>query len=340
MTVPTSIQQHAGTTGSLAVPENNEDCSSNYHRCEDVTERENSSTNVTVTINNNGNSDIIVPPATTEGVPKTARQSAFTTTHQVDSVPRSTLVAYWKTLRSNALGRQQQPTSSTTTPGKHNDVRLVITFATVPLFIGPQPPHAPVRPRELQEAIPAEMWMEFFEKVQTAARTTTPTTVRTTTGITLVALLGVAQILLIAGICTVLVLLFMGISEHFGYFHIIVSYLMFLLYVYLGTWKFRLDFDQQRTPGIQAVCHQYSPAFEEQSDYYIEFKDCTSGLQFRQKMIRQLNDDEEMVRKQNHQHLKDHHAAMTTTHHAQQQQPTNDDVNNTATTSSHFATIV
>jgi hypothetical protein len=75
------------------------------------------------------------------------------------------------------------------------------------------------------------------------------------------------------------------------------------------------------------VCNQYSPAFEEQSDYYIEFKDCKSGLQFRQKMIRHLSAEE--VRKQ--QHVKD----VVKTAHAQRSRT---DENDAAT--AHYATLV
>jgi hypothetical protein len=206
--------------------------------------------------------------------------------------------------------RRHQPSSST----PWYNQRFVITFGTHPQHAGQH--YIPVRPPELQD-IPAEIWMEFFEKVQDAARTTT---VRASS--TLSTLIGVATMLMYAGMVAAVVLYIKGITD------LVFTPLMVLycLSVYLGLWKFRIDFDQHHTPGIQAVCKQYSPEFEERTIYYVEFKNHKSGLQFCQKMIRQLNDDE--IRAQ--LHLKD----VVMTAHAQRR---NDD-NDAAT--AHYATLV
>ena len=201
--------------------------------------------------------------------------------------------------------RRHQPSSST----PWYNQRFVITFAIHPQCI-------PVRPPELQD-FPAEIWMEFFKKVHDAA---TSTTVHANS--TLSTLLGVATMLMYAGMVAAFVLYIMGITD------LIVSPLMVLycLSAFLVIWKFRIDFDQHHTPGIQAVCKQYSLEFEERTIYYVEFKNHKSGLQFRQKVIRQLNDEE--IRKQ--LHLKD----VVMTAHAQRR---NDD-NDAAT--AHYTTLV
>jgi hypothetical protein len=61
-----------------------------------------------------------------------------------------------------------------------------------------------------------------------------------------------------------------------------------LLWTCLRAQKSRLDFDEQHGSGIQAVCSHYSPGFEERSNYFVEYKNYKSGLQFRQKILRQF----------------------------------------------------
>jgi hypothetical protein len=238
---------------------------------------ENSGANVTMAINNNTNATNIGPLGTEE-----RRQ------------------------------HQQPSSSSTTTPWY--DQRLVITFATDAHLNGQ--PHIPVRPHELQ-GIPAEMWMEFFEKLTTTVRIGT-----------LSSWLEIEIILMGAGFLALLVLAIMAETGKIFWPMLLLSQFLLLLYHYLRVYKLCMDFDQQHTPGVQAVCRHYSPEFEERTNYCVDFKGYKGGLQFWHEKTRQLNNDDEEIRKQ--LHLKD----VVMPAHAQRR---NDD-NDAAT--AHYATLV
>jgi hypothetical protein len=250
MTVPTTgiqLQPQPSIGDRLAVvPENNaQDNSNNDHRRDDVEET-------------SGPNEAMNGPNVVTGVNNNNNNSNT----NIGPLART--------------GRHQQ-TSSTSWYNQS----LVITFATQPQLSWQ--PYVPVRPKELQ-GIPSEMWMEFFAKVHTAARTTNAHPGTCSSSL-------LAFILLGGGVVALFVLFLTGIVFW-------PMLCLLLLPVYLREY----DFDQQRTPRIQAVCRQYSPAFEERTNYYVEFKSYRSGVQFCQKKIRQLNLNEEI---QKQQYLKD-----------------------------------
>jgi hypothetical protein len=95
-------------------------------------------------------------------------------------------------------------------------------------------------------------------------------------------LLGTAILLIHAEIVAILFLRLLHILVG-GYTWSV--FLLFLLSVGLRERKSQIHFDDLHRPGIQAVCSLYSPAFEAQSNFSVEYKHFTSGVVFRQTII-------------------------------------------------------
>jgi hypothetical protein len=225
----------------------------------------------------------------------TAAASMIATTKQLVALTSSAT----GTLLTFGVHRQHVSSSQASSQCWYNQ-RL--TFS-IPVSSSPQPFTFPVQPNSIpnrpteMHVISSEMWVEFFEKVHEAARTTptdnsAATTVSSesssTSGISFWSssrLLRTAVMLIYAVIVAIIVLRLLHILE--GWFTWSVLWL-FLLSVYLRVRKSQVDFDDLHRAGIQAVCSHYSPAFEQQSNFYVEYKHFTSGVVFRQTIIEEF----------------------------------------------------
>jgi hypothetical protein len=303
------------TAGSLLAvlrPENSHheaDCSSHndYHRCDDIEENNRSGTNLnTMAILHNSsssNTNNIGPP--------------LATTEQESQRPSTTP---WYNQRLIITFPINTPSSP--------PLRWQPYCVQQPVVPRPQEAVPPVRPPELQ-GIPATLWIEFFEQVHTATRTSSSIP---HTASTLILLLNIAIMLTGVGILVLWFLYLVEIIPEFA----ANALLLYIVSVCLRGCKTRLDFDHNQhhtTPLIQAVCCQFSPAFEERTNYYVEYTNPKNGIQFCQKMIRQINNEE--IRKER-QHLKE--VVMT----SRSVRGSRNDVDDTAAavTTAHYATLV